>query len=113
VPDFNNDPSFRGEGRERPPGRPNPRIVNASIPSLNFARGTRIRVIEDNGTRGLVGLEGIVVASGPGSVVVELEDDPLIRFRAEMAGGITFPSRTPQRHFRASEVERVLDPRAP
>jgi hypothetical protein len=78
-----------------------------SLSSLNFARGTRIRVLEDNGRRGLVGLEGIVVQSIPGSVVVELEDDPMLRFRAEMPGGFEKPIRPPQRHFRVTEVERA------
>lgn len=104
--DFN-DPSFRGEGRVRPPGRPNPKFPRHSFAELNYAKGTRIRVLEDNGSRGLVGLEGLVVVSMPGSVIVELEDDPMLRFRAEMAGGITKPTRIPQRHFRVTEVERI------
>jgi hypothetical protein len=106
------DPSFNGEGRRRPPGRPNPKQGDQSFPDLNYARGTRIRVLKDNGTRGLLGLEGVVIASYPGGVVVELEKDPLIAFRAKMAGGITFPSRQPQRNFRVTEVEAVSSPRA-
>jgi len=112
VPDFNNDPSFRGEGRGRPPGRPNPHTPNTSIPELNYVRGTRIRVIEDNGRRGLVGLEGVVIQSNPGSVIVELEHDPMLRFRMEMQSGFARPSKPPLRHFRVTEVERV-NPRAP
>ena len=104
--DFN-DPSFAGEGRVRPPGRPNPKLGKDSLSSLNYTRGTRIRVLEDNGSRGLVGLEGVVVASVPGSVVVELEHDPMLKFRAEMKVGIALSTQHPQRHFRVSEVERV------
>ena len=98
---------IEGDGRENPPPRPRQPIVNPSFPELNYARGTRIRVLEDNGRRGLVGLEGVVVQSLPGFVVVELENDPLVRFRAEMPGGAAFPKRQPQRHFRVTEVERV------
>ena len=114
MPDFNNDPSFAGEGRERPPGRPNPKRGTDSLADLNFARGTRIRVLEDNGSRGLVGYEGVVVLSIPGSVVVELDNDPMIHFRMNMATGFAEPKRAPQRHFRVTEVERVIpSPRAP
>lgn len=75
--------------------------------NLNYAKGTRIRVLEDNGRRGLVGLEGVVVQSLPGFVVVELENDPALRHRVEMEGGITRPRRRPLRHFRVTEVERI------
>lgn len=78
-----------------------------SLSHLNYARGTRIRVLEDNGRRGLVGLEGLVVLSLPGYVVVELENDPALRHRVEMEGGFTRPRRTPKRHFRVIEVERA------
>lgn len=113
LPDFS-DPSFAGEGRRRPPGRPNPKPGTDSLADLNFVRGTRIRVLKDNGRRGLVGYEGIVVQSYQGGVVVELEDDPLIHFRSEMRTGFVTSRTQPQRHFRASEVERVdPSPRAP
>lgn len=79
---------------------------------LNFAKGTRIRVVEDNGRRGLVGLEGVVVQSFPGSVVVELENDPLLRFRANQNVGFVRSQKTPQRYFRVTEVERISSPRA-
>lgn len=94
-------------GRANPPPRPTTRRGTDSLSDLNFARGTRIRVLKDNGSRGLVGLEGVVVQSIPGSVVVELENDPLIAFRANMAGGFELPKRQPQRHFRVTEVERA------
>jgi len=106
VIDFN-DPSFAGEGRERPPGRPNLKPGTDSLSNLNFARGTRIRVLEDNGKRGLLGLEGVVVQSAPGSVVVILENDPLLSHRANMMGGIVNHRTAPRRHFRVTEVERV------
>ena len=106
MTDFS-DPSFDGEGRRRPKGRPNPKPGTDSLSSLNFARGTRIRVLEDNGRRGLVGLEGVVIQSFPGSVVVELENDPLLRHRAEMASGFALSKSHPQRYFRVTEVERV------
>lgn len=79
----------------------------SDLSRLNYTRGTRIRVLEDNGRRGLVGLEGVVVQSFPGYVVVTLENDPAIRHRVEMDGGITRPRRTPMRHFRVTEVERI------
>jgi hypothetical protein len=79
----------------------------SDLSSLNYARGTRIRVLEDNGRRGLVGLEGVVVQSIPGFVVVELENDPAIRHRVEMDGGFSSPRRTPLRHFRVTEVQRI------
>ncbi len=113
LPDFS-DPSFIGEGRRRPKGRPNPKPGTDSLADLNFARGTRIRVLKDNGTRGLIGYEGIVVQTYQGGVVVELEDDPLLFFRADMKTGFATNMSHPQRHFRASEVERVdPSPRAP
>ena len=83
-----------------------------SFADLNIAKGSRIRVLKDNGSRGLVGLEGTVVQSLPGFVVVELENDPLLSFRAVQAGGFERPNRQPQRHFRVTEVERIPSPRA-
>lgn len=102
-------PDFRNvaHGRADPKPAQRPLRGTDSLAHLNHARGTRIRVLEDNGRRGLVGLEGVVVQSFPGSVVVELEHDPMIRHRAEMAGGFSFPKRPPKRHFRVTEVERV------
>jgi len=97
-----------GDGRENPAPRPRAVQGRDSLAHLNIAQGTRIRVLEDGGRRGLVGLEGVVVQSLPGSVVVELEHDPLLRFRAEQAGGFVIPRRTPRRHFRNNEVERVV-----
>jgi len=61
--------------------------------------------LEDNGRRGLVGLEGKVVSSIPGSVIVELENDPMLFFRATML--VTKNMARPQRHFRVTEVERA------
>lgn len=78
-----------------------------SFADLNIAAGTRIRVLEDNGRRGLVGLEGVVVQSLAGFVVVELDNDPALRHRVDMAGGYERPQRKPRRHFRVTEVERV------
>ena len=102
-----------GDGRENPRPGPRPHQGRDSLSHLNIAKGTRIRVLEDNGRRGLVGLEGVVVQSLPGSVVVELENDPLLDFRATQAGGYERPRRQPQRHFRVTEVERIPNPRAP
>lgn len=95
-----------------PPPPPPPVEVpnNVTIDDLNFTRGTRIRVIEDNGTRGLIGLEGVVVGAFPGSVVVKLDFDPLLCFRGNQHGGVVF-NKDPRRHFRVTEVERV--PREP
>ena len=72
-----------------------------------MVKGTRIRVLEDNGSRGLVGLEGVVIQSFPGYVVVELEGDPALRHRVRMDGGYERPRVQPRRHFRVTEVERV------
>lgn len=95
------------DGRQKPvfPGPPKP--GTDSLAELNIAKGSRIRVLKDNGRRLLVGLEGVVTHSYPGGVVVELENDPLLRFRATQAGGITTPIRTPRRNFRVTEVERI------
>jgi hypothetical protein len=113
LPDFS-DPSFAGEGRRRPPGRPNPKPGTDSLSDLNFTRGTRIRVLKDNGKRGLVGYEGVVVHSYQGGVVVKLDNDPMLHFRSVMKTGFAANTIHPQRHFRASEVERVdPSPRAP
>lgn len=95
------------DGRENPKPAPQPKRGTDSLSHLNYARGTRIRVLEDNGRRGLVGLEGVVVQSIPGYVVVELENDPATRHRVDMAGGFTRPRRAPKRHFRVTEVERA------
>lgn len=83
-----------------------------NFPDLNIAKGTRIRVLEDNGRRNLVGLEGEVVQSLPGAVIVELENDPLLYHRATQAGGFERTRRKPRRHFRVTEVERIPNPRA-
>ena len=106
MPDFS-DPSFAGEGRDNPPPRQPTKRGTDSLSHLNIARGERIRVVKDNGTRGLLGLEGVVVQSFPGEVVVELEDDPAIRHRVTMSGGITKRTIPPQRFFRVTEVERM------
>jgi hypothetical protein len=63
--------------------------------------------LEDIGKRGLVGFVGVVVQSIPGSVVVELDNDPMTFFRAQMQGGFEKPNHPPQRHFRVTEVERI------
>jgi hypothetical protein len=54
-----------------------------------------------------VGLEGVVVQSFPGSVVVELEADPALRHRLRMPGGFMSPTVQPRRHFRVTEIERA------
>lgn len=64
-------------------------------------------MLEDNGRRGLVGLEGVVVQSIPGFVVVELENDPALYHRLRMGGGMDRPVVAPQRSFRVTEVERI------
>ena len=107
MPDFNNDPSFRGEGRENPPPRPRAEPGKDSLSHLNIARGHRIRVLKDNGKRGIVGLEGVVVQSMPGAVIVELDNDPMLFFRANMQSGFANPGKSPRRHFRVTEVERI------
>ena len=96
-----------GDGRDNPKPQPRLNPGNVYLPELNFARGTRIRVLEDNGRRGLVGLEGVVVQSSPGFVTVELENDPLLRHRMYQAGGFATTRKQPRRHFRVTEVERV------
>lgn len=101
------DPSFAGEGRLRPPGRPNPKRGTDSLSDLNITSGTRIRVLKDNDKRGLVGLEGVVVQSIPGSVIVQLEADPMIKFRSNQATGFAKPTVAPKRFFRVTEVERI------
>jgi len=96
-----------GDGRENP--RP-PKIKHqpkASFDALNLVVGTRIRVIRDNGRSGLRGLEGVVVQSIGGGVVVKLDGDPARRFRVSQAGGFATPSRHPLRFFRVTEVERI------
>ena len=108
MPDFNNDPSFRGEGRENPPPRPRLNPGQDGLAHLNFARGTRIKVLKDNNKRGLLGLEGVVVQSFPGYVVVELESDPALRHRVSMQTGFAKSRITPRRHFRVTEVERLV-----
>ena len=105
-PDFS-DPSFIGEGRDNPAPRQPTKGVTDSFSDLNIGVGARIRVLEDNGTRGLLGLEGVVVQSFPGEVVVQLENDPMIRHRVRMLGGIARARRAPHRHFRVTEVERI------
>ena len=107
MTDFS-DPSFAGEGRDNPLPRRPTKGVTDSFSDLNIGKGSRIRVIKDNGKRGLLGLEGVVVQSFPGEVVVELENDPAIRHRVNMLGGYEKTRRQPQRHFRVTEVERVL-----
>lgn len=96
-----------GDGRENPKPAQRPKTGTDSLAHLNFARGTRIRVVQDNGRRGLIGLEGVVVQSLPGAVVVELENDPAVRHRVTMDGGISVPRRRPLRHFHVTEVERA------
>lgn len=95
------------EGRANPPPRPRSKPAMGDLSQLNFSRGERIRVLKDNGRRGLVGLEGKVVQTIPGSVVVELDADPLLLVRANQLGGIARTLQTPRRHFRVTEVERV------
>lgn len=98
---------IEGDGRDNPPPQPRPKQGTDPLSSLNFAKGTRIRVLKDNGRRGLVGLEGVVVQSFPGAVVVTLENDPALRHRVSMQGGFERPRRQPLRHFRVTEVERA------
>lgn len=97
-----------GDGRENPAPRPRLNPGQDYIAHLNIGKGTRIRVLKDNGKRGLVGLEGVVVQSFPGSVMVELENDPALRHRMYQPGGFETPRRQPRRHFRVTEVERVV-----
>jgi len=99
--------NIQGDGRDQPRYPKPPQPGTDSLAELNIAKGERIRVLEDNGKRGLIGLEGVVVQSFPGSVVVELENDPLLRFRANMVHAFAPPNRIPQRHFRVTEVERL------
>jgi len=106
-PDFS-DPSFIGSGRQSPAPRPNPERGKDDLRSLNFVSGTRIRVLEDNGRKGLLLLEGIVVQSLPGYVVVRLDDDPILKHRINQLGGLTKHTVAPLRHFRVTEVERLL-----
>lgn len=106
LPDFS-DPSFRGEGRDNPEPRQPTKRGTDDLGGLNITQGTRIRVIEDNNRRRLVGLEGLVVQSGPGYVIVELENDPMLFFRANMLSGFATPEVPPKRHFRVTEVERI------
>ena len=104
------DPTFGNvaHGRANPtPRQPAERPKSLSFPELNIGTGSRIRVLEDNGRRGIVGLVGDVVQSYPGFVVVELDDDPMLRFRAAMPGGFVNPQRPPKRHFRVTEVEKI------
>ena len=104
------DPTFGNVAHGRADPKPAPRAKRPkklSFPELNIAVGTRIRVLEDNGKRGIVGFEGVVKQSFAGSVVVELDDDPMMKFRAEMPGGFVNPTRPPLRHFRVTEVERI------
>lgn len=96
-----------GDGRENPAPRPRANPGNDYLGHLNLAKGTKIRVLKDNGSRGLVGLVGTVVQSFPGSVVVELENDPALRHRVNQQGGFETPRRQPRRHFRVTEVERI------
>ena len=95
-----------GDGRENPEPRRRINPGGEYISELNFAKGSRIRVLQDNGTRGLLGLEGVVVQSFAGSVVVELDDDPALRHRVLQARGFD-RSKKPRRHFRVTEVERA------
>ena len=105
-PDFS-DISFRGSGRDNPEPRQPTKRGTDDLGGLNIVAGTRIRVIEDNGRRRLTGLEGMVVQAGPGYVVVELENDPMLFFRAHMQSGFATPKVPPKRHFRVTEVERI------
>jgi len=99
---------IEGDGREQPIyPRPAERGKD-SLDALNIAKGTRIRVLVDNGRKGLVGLEGMVMQSFPGYVVVKLEDDPILNHRINMSGGLTSHKTAPLRHFRVTEVERVV-----
>lgn len=96
-----------GDGRDRPAGRPRPQPGTDDLGHLNIAVGTRIRVIEDLDRKGLKGLEGEVVQTLAGAVVVELDNDPALYFRSQLSGGIAGPSGKPRRHFLVTAVERV------
>jgi len=97
-----------GDGRDKPIyPRPAERGKD-SLDSLNIPRGTRIRVLMDNGRKGLLGLEGTVAQSFPGYVVVRLENDPILSHRINQHGGLTRHKTAPLRHFRVTEVERVV-----
>jgi hypothetical protein len=106
-PDFS-DPSFIGSGRQTPAPRPNPERGKDSLDHLNMVKGTKIRVLKDNGRKGLLGLTGVVVQSFPGYVVVKLEQDPILSHRINQKGGLTKHRTAPLRHFRVTEVERLL-----
>lgn len=95
------------DGRENPKPEPQRARGTGDLSNLNIAKGTRIRVLQDNGRRGLVGLEGVVVQTVAGGVVVELENDPAIRFRLRMNLDFHGPSKRPLRYFRVTEVERI------
>lgn len=96
-----------GDGRDRPPGGPRPEPGKDDLSHLDIAKGTRVRVIADDERRGLKGLEGVVVQSMPGAVIVELENDPLLYHRSNMRVGFEKAKRQPQRHLRVIDVERV------
>lgn len=106
--DFNEDISFQGSGRTDPGYPPQAKRGTDSLASLNYGKGTRIRVVEDNGRRGLVGLEGVVVSSMPGSVTVVLENDPVLSHRVIQRLGFGMARGPIRRHFRVTEVERVV-----
>lgn len=72
-----------------------------------FDLGQRIRVLKDNGRRGLVGLEGSVEQVAVTGLVVKLDADPGNRHRLNMIGGFELPVVPVLRFFLTHEVESL------
>lgn len=74
-----------------------------------FAKGERIRILEDNGRDGIVGFEGIVDSVTQSGVVVILDNDPATQFRMYNFGGFEkpHPNRIPRRFFQFNAIEKI------
>ena len=73
-----------------------------------FARGERIRVLQDKGSNLLVGLEGVVDSVNTAGVAVILENDPASNFHVNMTDrpGI-IKDRVVRRFFYFGEIEKI------
>lgn len=72
-----------------------------------FAKGERIRVLKDNGKTGLIDYVGVVDSVTQTGVIVILENDPLLRFRMNQAGGFERARPPIRRFFNLNEIEKI------
>ena len=80
-----------------------------------FAKGDRIKVLDDNGRLGLIEYQGMVEAVTQQGAIVILDADPANRFRLNMTAGFTKPHKdlVVRRFFMFKDIEKLPRPQSP